>query len=472
MAEIQWNLAQSDPIAQQKQAYSYADMIGQNAAKYQAGQQYSAGDYAGAAKTQAQAGNIDQAQAISQEGQKSTEAVHAYITQALPVFQKILQVHAGDPDGGSGAIGQAFDSLAPEISQLTGHNDQALGTLRQALVSDPQGTLARIQAMVPVKYSNVAPGSTVLRQQGNETPEPVFSQPQNAPAGYRNNPDGSQAFIPGGPGDPDVIKRNATERRTVIVNNPIPSGAAAGAAEAHLGNADPTAPNITGQTGLSMDGFNYLIGNMAAMGRDKETRARASKEAGQFAARSGTDVATIKSQYTALNNVLQNNLQRANQMEILENEVQGTVQNLGPVADKISPSNLKWTREGIQFVGGLQNDPNVQQYATYLNQLRADLAGFNAVSGGKMTENGNARTDESDFRSAEKIISNGLSSGGARGLATAIQATGQKNRAIVEDAIDGATQKVWGLFGVGNNYKPKHGGGTDKAALKAKYGLD
>lgn len=39
----------------------------------------------------------------------------------------------------------------------------------------------------------------------------------DAPSGYRNLPNGTQTFIPGGPADPDVIKRNAVERREAIV---------------------------------------------------------------------------------------------------------------------------------------------------------------------------------------------------------------------------------------------------------------
>lgn len=469
MAGIDWSLAQTDPIAQQARGFSYADKIAQSAATQQAGQKFATGDYKGAVSDLASSGNIPEAMQVQQvqqqqtdRGVKSAEGVRDYVSKALPIFQHIAEVHAGDPDGGSGAIGQAFDHIAPELSQLTGHDDQTVAQMRQQLVSDPKGTLDRLQAQIPATYEKV--GNTIVRRQGDAV-KPVYTGQAPAPTGYVRQPDNSLTFEKGGPADPSVVKKLATDRREVIINNPIPTP---GTGPVNLGTPDPTAPNITGQTGLSMNGFNYLVGNMAAMGRDKETRNKAAAEAGAFAAKSGTDVATIKARYTALNNTLQNNLQRANQMEVLEQEVQGTVQNLAPVADKISPSNIKWTREGVQFVGGIQNDPNVQEYTTYLNQLRADLAGFNAVSGGKMTENGNARTDESDFAAAEKIIGNGLNSGGARGLAHAIQMTGQKNRAIVDTAVDNANKRVWDLFGVGKNYHA-----TGKSAdLKSKYGLE
>lgn len=50
-----------------------------------------------------------------------------------------------------------------------------------------------------------------------------------APSGYTWGADGkSLAAIPGGPGDPKVIGANATTRREVVVNNPLPNRARAG----------------------------------------------------------------------------------------------------------------------------------------------------------------------------------------------------------------------------------------------------
>lgn len=164
MAEVNFGLLNTDPVAAQNEGFNYADKIAQSAAKYKAGAQYGTGDYAGAATTQANAGDIPAAQATTTAGQASAQAAHQYIAQAIPVFQGILQAHANDPDKGAAAIGDAFDHIAPEISQLTGHNDQALATLRQNLVADPQGTLNRIQAMVPITDKIV--GDTDFRFQG------------------------------------------------------------------------------------------------------------------------------------------------------------------------------------------------------------------------------------------------------------------------------------------------------------------
>lgn len=455
---VDWSLYRApDPFGSLANGVGYGAKLQEMLAQKRAGQAYASGDYAGAAKTLAASGDVRGAAALQRLGQEQTqtdqarkEAAYGAVSKAIPYFDHVMQDAQNDPDGGSARISEAFDHIAPWLQGQTGATPQDMAAIKSELTSNPKAALDFYHSQLPTQYKVV--GRALVRQQGDNV-MPVYEGQKDAPAGYQYGPDGKMTFVPGGPADPQTVKSLAQERRTVIVNNPIPTITDA---PVPLGAPDATAPNITGQTGLSMDGFNYLIGNMSAMGRDKVTRARAAREAGEFAARSGTDVSTIKSRYTALNNVLQNNLQRANQMDILNQEVQGTVDNLAPVADKLSPSNIRWTREGVEFVGGLQNDPNVQQYATYLNQLRADLAGFNAVSGGKMTENGNARTDESDFRAAEKTIGSGLSSGGARGLAQAIQETGIKNRAIVDKAIEDTNRSVWQLFGVGKNWDATH----------------
>ena len=184
MAEINWSLGRTDPIGEQARAYSYADKIRQSAAQAQAGRQFASGDRAAAATTLAPAGDIQGATQLEAQGiqrqerqQKSAEAAYQYIGQALPVFRKVADAHAGDPDKGAGALAQAFDQLAPEISQVTGHPIEALGTFKQGLMADPQGTIARIEGMLPTKYQTV--GRTLVRQQGNEV-TPVYTAPEPA----------------------------------------------------------------------------------------------------------------------------------------------------------------------------------------------------------------------------------------------------------------------------------------------------
>jgi soluble lytic murein transglycosylase-like protein len=175
MPDIQWSLGQTDPYAQQAKGYSYAEKIAQNAAGYRAGKQYAQGDLRGAAQTQAMAGDIPAAQATEKYGQDQVAAAYQYISRALPVFQAVAAQHANDPDGGSNALGAAFDHIAPEIAQVTGHNTQALMQFRQSLITDPKGTLARIQAALPAQYQNV--DGTLLAVRGNDVQQ-IYQAPK------------------------------------------------------------------------------------------------------------------------------------------------------------------------------------------------------------------------------------------------------------------------------------------------------
>jgi hypothetical protein len=233
MAEINWSLAQTDPTAQQARAYNYADHIAQAATTRQAGQKYASGDYKGAASDLASSGDIPgaiQIQSVQNQQEdrtaKSTEAVRDYVGKALPIFQHILEAHQADPDGGSGAIGQAFDSIAPELASLTGHNPEIIAGMRQRLVSSPKETLDGLAAQLPATYEKV--GNTIVRRQG-DTVKPVYTGTPDAPSGFTYQQDGKTlAPIPGGPGDPSYKKQIKEDARAIIVNNPIPQQAAPG----------------------------------------------------------------------------------------------------------------------------------------------------------------------------------------------------------------------------------------------------
>jgi hypothetical protein len=636
MAEINWGLLNYDPVKQQAQSFSYADRIAQSAAQRQAGTKFAAGDYTGAAQTQAAAGDIPAATQTQQFAQKTAASSQAYLAQALPVFQGVLKAHANDPDGGAQALGDAFDHLAPEVQAATGGTPQDLAHVRQALVSDPNGTLAHLQSQLPVEWKTAGDSLVATRgpnivssfegskfipftagggiaqvggggQSASPTPQQSAPSPQPAP--------GSDAMIPGvnpsataaveSGGNPNAVspagavgtmqtmpgtlqspgfgvapaRDNSAQEQTRVgsdylaalnqhYGNPVlahiaynmgpgatdkwlasggdfsklpaetqtylgrtavaqavpqggqqqpapqggnggiqilrqptpvwrattpeeqkqypgamqinangevkypPSavGAQQAASNVTLAQGDATSKSILAQTGLSNGAFQALIGNSSQLPRDAVSRARAQAEATKFANDRGVDTSTLQSQYKAYNNVLQNNLQKSNGLEILNNEVQGTVKNLMPVADALQGGNLRWVNGAAAFVGGLKNDPNAQKYAFYLNQLRADLAGFNAISGGKTDQHGNAHADDSDFREAESVIKTGIDSGGAQGLAQAVQATSSKNKAIVDDAATDANRNIWKLFGVGDNYDKVNGISNTSAAVNLQPG--
>lgn len=221
------------------------------------------------------------------------------------------------------------------------------------------------------------------------------------------------------------------------------------------GTPDPNSGALTGQTGLSQPALDYLL--TGAKPRSSQAYMAITKEVTNFSNKNGIDTGTLTSQAKAYNNILQNNLQRNNQGGVLENEINGTVNTLAPLADAVGQGKVNIGNIANVWAGKQVNDPNVQGFADQLNRLREEVAGYNAVAGGKLTENGTPRPDEGDYRAAEAIISGGINAGGARGLLSSIQASAAKNKQVLGAAIDDANQGVWNLLGVGKNYKRKNG---------------
>lgn len=219
---------------------------------------------------------------------------------------------------------------------------------------------------------------------------------------------------------------------------------------------DPNSGSILAQTGLSMPGFLVLTGQASKLPRDKATRDAAFKEASAFANRTGTDVSTFGSQYEAYNNTLHSNIQRNNQMGILEGELQGTIANLKPLADQAGLGRLNIANVGSLFAGKQVNDPTVQQYRFQLKQLQSEVAGYLAAARGNIDQSGNVKTDNSDMADAADVITNGLNSGGAAGLQSAVEGTTQKAKAVLDRAAYSANKQVWGLFGLSQNYDKLH----------------
>jgi hypothetical protein len=140
-----FSLLNTDPVATQARAFDYANQISQLAAGKQAGQQFAAGDYQGAAKTQAQAGNVDAAKNIQDYGVQHFQAQQAYLQRAVPVFTQIYQ------QGGPQAVLNAFDHVAPDLKTL-GIPDDKIAQYRQAFATDPQGTLQGLGALAQHKF--------------------------------------------------------------------------------------------------------------------------------------------------------------------------------------------------------------------------------------------------------------------------------------------------------------------------------
>lgn len=214
---------------------------------------------------------------------------------------------------------------------------------------------------------------------------------------------------------------------------------------------DPASNSLNAQTGLSQGAINYL--QNGTLPRGQAGAAAVQKEVGDWSVKNNINTATLRAQATATNHVVQQNLTRNNQAGILENELAGTIKSVAPIADAIGQGQLNVAGLANVWTGKQINDPNIIAYKDQLLRLRSELAGYNAVAAGKLTDQGTPRVDDGDLREAEGIINNGLNSGGLQGLLNSVGMTTKKNRAVLQNSIDDANQAMWGLFGVDKNYK-------------------
>jgi hypothetical protein len=211
---------------------------------------------------------------------------------------------------------------------------------------------------------------------------------------------------------------------------------------------DPTSNSILAQTGLSVLAFNYLTQGTAALTRlSASDRKQVMNEAGTFLNKNGLDYSTFQSQYKSYNDVLGNNIKRMNNTKIMENEIDGTLTNLGTVASDKELGSLKWGNITKLWAGEQVNDPLAQKYAFHLQQLRNEMAGYFAASQGKTSP------DVVDNADAEKAIKDGISKGTISALQEAVKASTEKMTGVMQNSVDSTNKAVWQLFGVGQNFK-------------------
>ena len=240
--------------------------------------------------------------------------------------------------------------------------------------------------------------------------------------------------------------------------------------------------SILAATGLSIAAFNYMTQGTASMSRmPAAQRVAIMKEAERWLNKKGVDISTFQSQYKAYNDVLQKNLARANQTEIMGKEVMRTADSLISVLERngasiprdntvkslfggeVTPPNLygfgEPLRAGVIFdviMGNQTNNKFAQQYATQIGILGNDLAGYFAASRGSY---GADSITDADKKHAAQIISTGMSKGSVEAFKDAIAENEKKITQVVVEAADSTRKQVWDLFGVGDKYK-----GTNSSA--------
>lgn len=209
--------------------------------------------------------------------------------------------------------------------------------------------------------------------------------------------------------------------------------------------------SILAQTGLSLLAFNYITQGTPALSRLSESaRNKIFTEAQTFLNKNGLDVSTFQSRFKAYNETLNKNIQRFNNTVIAEDEILGTIDNLSTAADEGDFNKLKAGNVAKLFAGEQTNDPTTLKYQVHLNQLRSELAFYNAAVQGKTS------ADLIEFSEAERIIKNGISSGSLAGFQEAIEASVIKMHDTLQRSVDRSSQQVWGLFGIADKFQSQN----------------
>lgn len=231
---------------------------------------------------------------------------------------------------------------------------------------------------------------------------------------------------------------------------------AGGSGQPEERTVDPDSRSILAQTGLSLPAFRVLTGQSSQLSRDAATRKRANAEAEFWANKRGVDVSTMADQYQAYNDVLKKNITRLNNTKIMEQELEGTIDNLKGVVNAKDLSSLRFANVAKIWAGQEVNDDLAQQYAMHLYQLRNELSAYGAATQGR---SGNEITI-TDQREAEQTIKNGIASGSLEGLQKAVRNSTAKMGTVMQRSVDSARKSVWDLFGVGDKYKGSTSGGN------------
>lgn len=251
------------------------------------------------------------------------------------------------------------------------------------------------------------------------------------------------------------------------------AGSAAGAASA-VPVSDPSTPgtglggtsgggSILSAAGMSIGAFNYLTQGTASMSRmPVAQRNQIMTEAQNWLNNNGIDISTFQSQYKAYNDVLQKNIERANQTKIMAGEVSGSADALLSVlkpTTEIGHTGSLPQYDSKQTLGNLSsvnildiiagkqvNSAFAQKYSFQIQAMANDLAGYFAAARGAPSP------EDSDKLDAANVISSGMNSTSVQAFKESIQANEEKVAGVVNTAVTSSQKQVWTLFGIGDNY--------------------
>jgi hypothetical protein len=332
------------------------------------------------------------------------------------------------------------------LAHVTGDESRQTATT----TAEAQGGQARQTA----EFDNKLP-PTAAQQAANDIAKDTLVETK------RKNIEEESRPIPGGFSSTFVVKDPTAQSGWKVVsaiadNKPM--------------DADPNSNNLPAQIGLSDGAVKQLSGQTAGMRMNAAQSAKIQKEITDWGIKTGINTSTIKAQANAINKNIEFNLTRNNAANVLDKEIAGTIDNAKEFADAIKGAGKIAFVNGIAVWAGKQdNDPNAIKLADQLGRLRQEVAGYNAVAGGALLENGTPRIGPQDEKNAEALISNGISSGGLQALADSVTSSAAKNRLVLLDAIDDTNDQFYKLFGA-TYHPPKRNDALLNAAGAARPG--
>jgi hypothetical protein len=220
-------------------------------------------------------------------------------------------------------------------------------------------------------------------------------------------------------------------------------------------NTETGSSSILNATGLSVPAFNFLTQGTSALTRmTADQRLKYMNEAEKYMNRTGTDIATFQSQYSALGKTVEANSLRNNQAGVAEAELDATIQNIRSASTEAKLGNLSKLNIAKIWAGQQLNDSNATTFKFHLSQLREEFALYNAALSGQIDANGNVRQiNEADYKRADDIIQSGFATGSIDGFEKALKASRSKMQVVLQNSIDAQNKQVWKLFGVGDKYQ-------------------
>lgn len=214
-------------------------------------------------------------------------------------------------------------------------------------------------------------------------------------------------------------------------------------------NSSTTGHSIMQATGLNLSEYSALTNSKTWSALPKGQKMNVSNQVNTWLGQhSNVDMATFQSQYTTLNQNVNDYTTRYNNMSLAEKNFKAAIPTIDPAAEKAGLGDVNIENVTKIALGQQVNDPSANSYMLYYKDLQNSLAYFYAA------QRGNKSADDADESAAAKVITGGIAQGGIKGINDAFNNISSRESLAVASNIDDTTKQIWSLFGAGDQYKP------------------